>query len=360
MSCGCDKRLSIKDIEDRLKKRGLELLSDRYETSNDKIKVKCYCGKIFEMRIHSIQKSCGCASRKTDKEIDKIFKKYRLERLSEYKGNKKKFKVKCFCGKTFYAFPDYIFSGDTTSCGCKSKIKGNKHFLWKGCGDISGQKWYKWKFEAKKRGIPFRVSIKTAWVKYVEQNGKCNLSGVDIEFSDKTASLDRIDSSKGYTKDNIQWVHKDINLMKWVFSQNVFIDLCHLVSSPIKNKKICGSCFEINTRPSFKGMGCISLSYWSRVKSREKIKNREVGVDLKYIWDLFIGQRGYCVYTGTPLSRKNLSLDRVDSNKGYVKGNVQWVCKEINFMKRNIEEKYWIKMCKNVSDHQKEERKAGR
>ena len=44
-----------------------------------------------------------------------------------------------------------------------------------------------------------------------------------------TASLDRIDSSKGYTKSNIQWVHKDINKMKSDFSMLRFLELCYAV-----------------------------------------------------------------------------------------------------------------------------------
>ena len=45
-----------------------------------------------------------------------------------------------------------------------------------------------------------------------------------------TASLDRIDSSRGYDADNIQWVHKDINWMKQDFSQSEFIAYCRRVS----------------------------------------------------------------------------------------------------------------------------------
>jgi hypothetical protein len=44
-----------------------------------------------------------------------------------------------------------------------------------------------------------------------------------------TASLDRIDSSKGYIVGNVQWVHKDINFMKFTFSESRFIDLCKKV-----------------------------------------------------------------------------------------------------------------------------------
>jgi hypothetical protein len=45
-----------------------------------------------------------------------------------------------------------------------------------------------------------------------------------------TASLDRIDSSKGYTIDNVQWVHKTVNLMKRELNQQDFIDICNKIS----------------------------------------------------------------------------------------------------------------------------------
>ena len=44
-----------------------------------------------------------------------------------------------------------------------------------------------------------------------------------------TASLDRIDSNKGYVTDNIQWVHKDINYMKSDLDEQQFIHYCRLV-----------------------------------------------------------------------------------------------------------------------------------
>lgn len=45
----------------------------------------------------------------------------------------------------------------------------------------------------------------------------------------QTASLDRIDSTKGYIKDNIQWIHKDIQRLKLNFSQTKLIELCQLI-----------------------------------------------------------------------------------------------------------------------------------
>ena len=40
-----------------------------------------------------------------------------------------------------------------------------------------------------------------------------------------------IDSSKGYIKDNVQWVHKDVNFMKQSLPQEKFIDYCRKISN---------------------------------------------------------------------------------------------------------------------------------
>ena len=46
-----------------------------------------------------------------------------------------------------------------------------------------------------------------------------------------TASLDRIDSSKGYIEGNVQWVHKSVNIMKCDFSSDIFIGICNQISN---------------------------------------------------------------------------------------------------------------------------------
>lgn len=70
------------------------------------------------------------------------------------------------------------------------------------------------------------------------QEYKCSLSGMHIEVRKmwhgkitQTASLDRIDNEKGYIKGNVQWLHKDINNMKYIFTESYFKELCKNVSS---------------------------------------------------------------------------------------------------------------------------------
>lgn len=111
---------------------------------------------------------------------------------------------------------------------------------WKGYGEIRGCYFNVVKRGAKQRNFEFSISIEDIWNLFLKQNRKCALSGVELFFgqNDKahksgitTASLDRIDSNKGYTIDNIQWVHKWINLMKQDMHDVEFIDWCKLVTN---------------------------------------------------------------------------------------------------------------------------------
>lgn len=69
------------------------------------------------------------------------------------------------------------------------------------------------------------------------QNFKCALSGIEIQAKGSqknTASLDRINSEKGYIVDNVQWVHKDVNFMKQKFNQEYFISMCKTIADKVK------------------------------------------------------------------------------------------------------------------------------
>lgn len=68
---------------------------------------------------------------------------------------------------------------------------------------------------------------------YVKQDKKCALTGIPLSFERNekgcSASIDRIDSNIEYHLENIQLVHKDINLMKNHFNEDYFIDMCEKV-----------------------------------------------------------------------------------------------------------------------------------
>lgn len=110
----------------------------------------------------------------------------------------------------------------------------------KGYNGISSEYFRRIRKNAEKRKFIFNISIQEMWDLFIKQNNRCALSGLKIELlefgtmaknlSGQTASLDRIDSSKGYTIDNVQWVHKDINKLKGNFSDESFVKYCKLVA----------------------------------------------------------------------------------------------------------------------------------
>lgn len=156
--------------------------------------------------------------------------------LVGYSGNNSMWKCICDCGNEKIAGRHSLKHNITKSCGCL--YKGKNSYNWKGCGDISSKYINSIRARAKKLKIEYNLDIKYLWDLYLQQNKKCAISGVDIVFSetyrswqDKTASLDRIDSSQGYIIGNVQWLHKDINLMKLDHTQNEFINWCRVVAN---------------------------------------------------------------------------------------------------------------------------------
>lgn len=159
-----------------------------------------------------------------------------------YDGNFHKVKFtpfarwKCICGNAVDARITDVVRGKKKSCNCFVYRRKSAHYLWGGCGDISGNYWSIVVSGAKSRKLEITISIEDAWNQFVKQNGKCALTGMPLDFGttkrahDITASLDRINSSKGYIIDNIQWVHKKINVMKMDTPQNEFIEWCKKVS----------------------------------------------------------------------------------------------------------------------------------
>jgi hypothetical protein len=117
-----------------------------------------------------------------------------------------------------------------------------RNHSWKGHKDISGDLWRVIQQAGKAKGLGFDLTIEFLWDLFEKQKGVCVLSGLPIVldtalgtlsthgYQRKTASLDRINSSKGYTKDNVQWVHKDINQMKSSRTDQDFIALCKAVA----------------------------------------------------------------------------------------------------------------------------------
>jgi len=170
------------------------------------------------------------------------------EELVKSKDAKILYHVKCSCGKEQFVRAYFLEVGRQTCCKeCRSKINYEKAIKngtsigfiklhHEGIGNFTKTAYNHFKRNAKRRDIEWSkdLTLEFLYNLLLNQNRKCALSGVDIDLTEfrkgsnvnfefMTASLDRIDSSKDYNPTNVQWVHKDVNRMKWALDQDYFI-----------------------------------------------------------------------------------------------------------------------------------------
>lgn len=82
---------------------------------------------------------------------------------------------------------------------------------------------------ARKCGWDYDIDVLFLKELMIKQGMRCALSGVSFDNDKYKCSIDRRDSKKGYTRDNVQLVLKIINTMKWDIPQPKFVWLCQSV-----------------------------------------------------------------------------------------------------------------------------------
>lgn len=145
---------------------------------------------------------------------------------------------RCDCGNLRLINQGSLVAGNRTQCKkCFCESKHNNPNL------IIDTYWKQIVKGAMYRDICVDITQDDAQRLFNQQNGRCALSGETIHFAktarahnhgETTASLDRKNSKIGYTIDNIQWVHKDVNRVKSTLDNERFIELCKLVAEHSK------------------------------------------------------------------------------------------------------------------------------
>ena len=190
---------------------------------------RCDCGNLKVILGSVIRsgdtKSCGCLIFKTRKRLDKILTKEYLE------------EVYVQGGKTTYQLAEE-FQVNRKVINRYIKQHGIEHKNTKMIpkyGLIRLNDFKRWKQQADKRKLEFNLTIEYLNDLYLKQNGKCSITGLDIIITytkwktKKTASIDRIDSRKGYIIGNVQWVHKKANVIKAQMDIDELLSWCKLI-----------------------------------------------------------------------------------------------------------------------------------
>ena len=134
----------------------------------------------------------------------------------------------CECGNQRTVKYGHLTGNQIVSCGC-AKPTGSDHWKWSGYKEIPGTYLHNWRTNAESRNIVIEVTQEQLWDRYLEQHRTCALSGRRIGFDDHSASLDRINSDLHYEKNNIQWIHKDVNRAKMDMQEAEFVQMCREV-----------------------------------------------------------------------------------------------------------------------------------
>jgi hypothetical protein len=211
-----------------------------------KVNLQCSCGKITKSATADLNRFIGSVCRKC---LANNLRTYSvgtihgsltiLELLLNPKNHDKhKLKLSCSCGNIYIASVKSFKESKCCSLCSKRRI-GTNHPSFKGVGKVSKTYFTGLKDGALKRGLEFSITLEQMSDLLEQQKECCAITNLPIKADtskrrielrkNNTASLDRINSDKGYTIDNVQWVHKDINFMKQQFSMEYFVEMCQKV-----------------------------------------------------------------------------------------------------------------------------------
>ena len=146
------------------------------------------------------------------------------------------------------------------------------------------------------------------------------------------------------------------------FNRNLQLNRRNFCSRTCTAKALQNFGDKRNTKPPPHGRLIDEYSKFRDHMRRIRNRYKNYDIDVKYLKEIWDKQDGICPYTGIKMilkghSKKEMnplyiaSVDRIDSNLGYVVGNIQWVCAPINYMKSNLSNDQVLELCKIIQQH---------
>lgn len=139
---------------------------------------------------------------------------------------------RCDCGKEVKVASNGLTTGNTKTCANRNVHTKSHGYV----GDIPRAFLVAARNTATGQRRRFEITLEYLWQLFLEQEGRCALSGVTLGFTknrnptkgrpETTASIDRIDCSKDYVVGNVRWTHKRANIMRSNLTDEVFRDWC--------------------------------------------------------------------------------------------------------------------------------------
>lgn len=135
----------------------------------------------------------------------------------------------------------------------------------------------------------------------------------------------------------------------------------------VKYRSTCKSCVlssradehELTYLKKIKKKHSSCKNYISTLLNHTSKRRKEFNLDIQYLLDMYEKQKGLCNISGIKMTHiygsvsTNISIDRIDNNLGYIKGNVQLVCYIANIMKNKFSMSELILFCKEIVNFNK-------
>lgn len=107
---------------------------------------------------------------------------------------------------------------------------------------------------------------------------------------------------------------------------------------------------------TYTGYEGITGAYIAQMRRNARVRNRKFDLNPKYLWQLYEKQNRKCAISGLYIdfivnSNNRAALDRINPSKDYLKGNVQWVYNKINYMKWDLKQQDFIRLCKIITKY---------
>jgi hypothetical protein len=234
-----------------------------YKNNKTHVDIICLLHGIFQQTPEKHLKGNGCSKCAVEKQTkthqqffedaQKIhFGKYIY--LSSYETKKTKMKMLCKdCQNVFLQTPDSHLNGSgCPKCAKEKSILGLK-LASKITAKINNKRarifsdektgfyinkaiWNSYKKGALERNLIFEIKPEDIFNLYKKQNGLCVYTGAKLNCDSIVSkkidwSIDRIDNSKGYTKDNILLVSKTANMFRNRSTIKEMLEFCNMVVS---------------------------------------------------------------------------------------------------------------------------------
>lgn len=272
--------------------------------------------------------------RLTEVEVQEILHEHGCELLSSgYKNNKSLITILCKCGHERITKFDYW--------------KRCKQYLCKECTKNNGKNYgganerrMNWKTEK-----AVRKKMERLW-----QNMKKYRTDFLPENYDKTINCRCCKRDKRLFLFSNQPVNTN--------GKQSYCKTCNLLHGTQRRKK----------RTSTQFIKKLLNSCRSSTNRRIKRNRGNMGFSLSIcdIENLIVSQKNKCVYSGKELAWKSnhlntVSIDRIDSNQGYIPSNIQLVTKTVNAMKSNLTEAEFLDLitcCYQTQTKKEKEKKA--